>query len=118
MGTVATGTVAFVAAFNAKRRSSTALPMLTTCWRRLLHGAFTWAASAKAGGTGSTSGHVVGERRVGSRAEAVCWLVGVLADDGDGGQHDERPGSTDPGLVDDEKWRQQYVGKMNGEMGP
>ncbi|KAL5979785.1 hypothetical protein ACLOJK_041432 [Asimina triloba] len=37
MGTVAASTVAFASTFDAKRRSSTALPMLTTCWRRQLN---------------------------------------------------------------------------------
>ncbi|KAL6006402.1 hypothetical protein ACLOJK_037353 [Asimina triloba] len=49
-------------------------------------------------------------------AVTTCWLVGVLADDGDGGQHDERPGSTDPGLVDDEKMATTSFGRFDGWM--
>ncbi|KAL5986927.1 hypothetical protein ACLOJK_015262, partial [Asimina triloba] len=64
-------------------------------------------AKAAAGTWAATSAVGAGE----AVAVAACWLMGVLADDGDGGQHDEWPGSTDPGLVDDEKWRQQLLGK-------
>ncbi|KAL5980888.1 hypothetical protein ACLOJK_028808 [Asimina triloba] len=71
------------------------------------------AEAVKAGAWAATSADQAGE----AVAVAACWLVGVLADDGDGGQHDERPGSVDPGLVDDEKWRQQLLKKMDGDMG-
>ncbi|KAL5978034.1 hypothetical protein ACLOJK_037057 [Asimina triloba] len=68
------------------------------------------AEAVKADAWAATSAVGAGE----AVAVAACWLVGVLADDGDGGQHDERPGSTDPGLVDDEKWRQRSFIKING----
>ncbi|KAL5976312.1 hypothetical protein ACLOJK_020642 [Asimina triloba] len=68
------------------------------CGQRAEAVASAWAATSAVG-----AGEAV--------AVAACWLVGMLADDGDDGQHDERPGSTDPGLVDDEKWRQQLLEK-------
>ncbi|KAL5985403.1 hypothetical protein ACLOJK_027387 [Asimina triloba] len=71
------------------------------------------AEAVKAGTWPATSAVGIGEAVV----VAACWLVGVLADDGDDGQHDERPGSVDPGLIDDEKWRQQLLKKMDGDMG-
>ncbi|KAL6004441.1 hypothetical protein ACLOJK_004994, partial [Asimina triloba] len=60
------------------------------------------AEAVKAGAWAATSAVGAGE----AVAVAACWLVGVLADDGDGDQQDERPGSPDPGFVEDEKWRQ------------
>ncbi|KAL6002626.1 hypothetical protein ACLOJK_022845, partial [Asimina triloba] len=73
---------------------------------------------ARAAGSGqrrqraATSADQAGE----AVAVAACWLVGVLADDGDSGQHDERPGSTDPGLVDDEKMATASFGRFDGWM--
>ncbi|KAL5986023.1 hypothetical protein ACLOJK_028013, partial [Asimina triloba] len=56
-------------------------------------------------------GSDVGSSRGRGGGRGSVLALGVLADDGDDGQHDERPGSTDPGLVDDQKRRQQLLEK-------
>ncbi|KAL5975348.1 hypothetical protein ACLOJK_019670, partial [Asimina triloba] len=71
-----------------------------TAWMKAVDAGSGQRVEAVASAWAATSAVGAGE----AVAVAACWLVGVLADDGDGGQHDERPGYTDPGLVDDEKW--------------
>ncbi|KAL6009215.1 hypothetical protein ACLOJK_022442 [Asimina triloba] len=97
-------TVAFAAAFNAKRQSSTALLMLMTCWRRqhgALHGvrvgqggheraSALWAMEAV--GRWCRGGGVAPWQRSG-RGSGCVLDAARGTQRVDGGLRDERPGS-------------------------